>query len=211
MSTSDCAINSNSGRNIHEKYMIIYRDLKMYTFFTLFVFVLRRKYFQWNQPLRTHWGSWLQLLMAWDTGASLNTKSHTYLKYLVSWLRIAAVFVMYSLSCLYTINLTDCTLSSATLDSAVTLGHHGAKNFLMRDGKEVVQCVFYENVRIKHLLLRRCWALTLLSNCSLLNMCVMILMHFGYIVTVLVNYLECVCKYTEQSLLTEFVLVRFTY
>ncbi|XP_076607335.1 spermatogenesis-associated protein 22 [Chaetodon auriga] len=33
----------------------------------------------------------------------------------------------------------------ATLDSAVTLGHHGAKNFLMRDGKEVVQCVFYEN------------------------------------------------------------------
>ncbi|XP_029029069.1 spermatogenesis-associated protein 22 isoform X2 [Betta splendens] len=33
----------------------------------------------------------------------------------------------------------------ATLDSAVTLGQHGAKNFLMRDGKEVVQCVFYEN------------------------------------------------------------------
>ncbi|XP_040007120.1 spermatogenesis-associated protein 22 [Xiphias gladius] len=33
----------------------------------------------------------------------------------------------------------------ATLDSAVTLGRHGAKTFLMRDGKEVVQCVFYEN------------------------------------------------------------------
>ncbi|KAM9348930.1 spermatogenesis-associated protein 22 [Symphorus nematophorus] len=33
----------------------------------------------------------------------------------------------------------------ATLDSAVTLGRHGAKNFLMRDGKEVVQCIFYEN------------------------------------------------------------------
>ncbi|CAJ1064357.1 LOW QUALITY PROTEIN: spermatogenesis-associated protein 22 [Xyrichtys novacula] len=33
----------------------------------------------------------------------------------------------------------------ATLDSAVTLGRHGAKNFLMRDGKQVVQCVFYEN------------------------------------------------------------------
>ncbi|XP_041808959.1 spermatogenesis-associated protein 22 [Chelmon rostratus] len=33
----------------------------------------------------------------------------------------------------------------ATLDSAVTLGHYRAKNFLMRDGKEVVQCVFYEN------------------------------------------------------------------
>ncbi|XP_044226514.1 spermatogenesis-associated protein 22 isoform X2 [Thunnus albacares] len=33
----------------------------------------------------------------------------------------------------------------ATLDSAVTLAHHGAKNFLMRDGKEVVQCIFYEN------------------------------------------------------------------
>ncbi|XP_029925014.1 spermatogenesis-associated protein 22 [Myripristis murdjan] len=33
----------------------------------------------------------------------------------------------------------------ATLDSAVTLGAHRAKNFLMRDGKEVVQCVFYEN------------------------------------------------------------------
>ncbi|XP_071316902.1 uncharacterized protein [Trachinotus anak] len=33
----------------------------------------------------------------------------------------------------------------ATLDSAVTVGHHGAKTFLMRDGKEAVQCVFYEN------------------------------------------------------------------
>ncbi|KAM3869100.1 spermatogenesis-associated protein 22 [Diretmus argenteus] len=33
----------------------------------------------------------------------------------------------------------------ATLDSAVTVGVHGAKNFLMRDRKEVVQCVFYEN------------------------------------------------------------------
>ncbi|XP_068457148.1 spermatogenesis-associated protein 22 isoform X2 [Clinocottus analis] len=33
----------------------------------------------------------------------------------------------------------------ATLDSAVTLGRHGAKNFLLRDGKEVVTCVFYEN------------------------------------------------------------------
>ncbi|XP_029703873.1 spermatogenesis-associated protein 22 isoform X1 [Takifugu rubripes] len=33
----------------------------------------------------------------------------------------------------------------ATLDSAVTLGQHGAKNFLMRDGKDVIQCVFYEN------------------------------------------------------------------
>ncbi|XP_067351011.1 spermatogenesis-associated protein 22 [Channa argus] len=33
----------------------------------------------------------------------------------------------------------------ATLDSAVTLGRHGAKNFLLRDGKEAVQCVFYEN------------------------------------------------------------------
>ncbi|KAM6907146.1 spermatogenesis-associated protein 22 [Xenentodon cancila] len=33
----------------------------------------------------------------------------------------------------------------ATLDSAVTLGRYGAKNFLMSNGKEVVQCVFYEN------------------------------------------------------------------
>ncbi|XP_037604007.1 spermatogenesis-associated protein 22 isoform X2 [Sebastes umbrosus] len=33
----------------------------------------------------------------------------------------------------------------ATLDSAVTLGRHGAKNFLMRDGKDVVPCIFYEN------------------------------------------------------------------
>ncbi|XP_035035387.1 spermatogenesis-associated protein 22 isoform X1 [Hippoglossus stenolepis] len=32
----------------------------------------------------------------------------------------------------------------ATLDSAVTLGRHGAKTFLMRDGKKAVQCVFYE-------------------------------------------------------------------
>lgn len=42
--------------------------------------------------------------------------------------------------------LTGYALSSATLDSAVTLGQHGAKNFLMRDSKEVVQCAFYENV-----------------------------------------------------------------
>lgn len=34
----------------------------------------------------------------------------------------------------------------ATLDSAVTVGRYGAKNFLLRDGKEVVQCAFYENV-----------------------------------------------------------------
>ncbi|XP_030602547.1 spermatogenesis-associated protein 22 isoform X2 [Archocentrus centrarchus] len=33
----------------------------------------------------------------------------------------------------------------ATLDSAVTVGRYGAKNFLLRDGKEVVQCAFYEN------------------------------------------------------------------
>lgn len=33
----------------------------------------------------------------------------------------------------------------ATLDSAVTLGPHGAKSFLIRDGKEVAQCVYYEN------------------------------------------------------------------
>lgn len=43
--------------------------------------------------------------------------------------------------------LTGCASPPpATLDSAVTLGQHGAKNFLMRDGKEVVQCIFYENV-----------------------------------------------------------------
>lgn len=48
--------------------------------------------------------------------------------------------------CPIVMTLTGCALSSATLDSAVTLGQHGAKNFLMRDGKEVVQCVFYENV-----------------------------------------------------------------
>ncbi|XP_073695632.1 spermatogenesis-associated protein 22-like [Garra rufa] len=33
----------------------------------------------------------------------------------------------------------------ATLDSAVTIGEHGAKKFLMRDGKEMVQCLYYEN------------------------------------------------------------------
>ncbi|AWP00385.1 putative spermatogenesis-associated protein 22 isoform 3 [Scophthalmus maximus] len=43
----------------------------------------------------------------------------------------------------------------ATLDSAVTLGRHGAKTFLMRDGKEVLQCVFYENVRPKKVILSR--------------------------------------------------------
>lgn len=37
-------------------------------------------------------------------------------------------------------------LSAATMDSAVTVGHYGAKNFLLRDRKEVIECVFYENV-----------------------------------------------------------------
>ncbi|XP_072530936.1 uncharacterized protein spata22 isoform X2 [Salminus brasiliensis] len=32
----------------------------------------------------------------------------------------------------------------ATLDSAVTVGKYGAKNFLLRDGKGVVPCVYYE-------------------------------------------------------------------
>ncbi|XP_018610744.2 spermatogenesis-associated protein 22 [Scleropages formosus] len=30
------------------------------------------------------------------------------------------------------------------LDSAVTIGSHGAKNFLLRDSRDFVQCVFYE-------------------------------------------------------------------
>lgn len=34
----------------------------------------------------------------------------------------------------------------ATLDSAVTIGKFGAKNFLIRDGKHSVSCVYYENV-----------------------------------------------------------------
>ncbi|XP_047463160.1 spermatogenesis-associated protein 22 isoform X2 [Mugil cephalus] len=42
----------------------------------------------------------------------------------------------------------------ATLDSAVTLGRYGAKNFLMRDGKEAVQCVFYENEQVLPRLIR---------------------------------------------------------
>ncbi|XP_036793321.1 spermatogenesis-associated protein 22 isoform X4 [Oncorhynchus mykiss] len=40
----------------------------------------------------------------------------------------------------------------ATLDSVVTAGSHGAKNFLMRDEKEVVQCVFYENLALPRLI-----------------------------------------------------------
>ncbi|KAJ8342868.1 hypothetical protein SKAU_G00327960 [Synaphobranchus kaupii] len=35
----------------------------------------------------------------------------------------------------------------ATLDSAVTVGNHGAKSFLLRDGQDVVHCVFYETDR----------------------------------------------------------------
>lgn len=33
----------------------------------------------------------------------------------------------------------------ATLDSAVTVADYGAKKFLMRDGKDVVQCLYFEN------------------------------------------------------------------
>lgn len=37
---------------------------------------------------------------------------------------------------------------TGTLDSAVTPGAKGAKNFLLRDGKETLPCVFYEIVSI---------------------------------------------------------------
>ncbi|XP_054899278.1 spermatogenesis-associated protein 22 [Poeciliopsis prolifica] len=42
----------------------------------------------------------------------------------------------------------------ATLDSAVTLGRYGAKSFLLRDGKDVLQCVFYENEQLLPRLIR---------------------------------------------------------
>ncbi|KAM4726540.1 uncharacterized protein spata22 [Anableps anableps] len=42
----------------------------------------------------------------------------------------------------------------ATLDSAVTLGRYGAKSFLMRDGKDVLQCIFYENEQLLPRLIR---------------------------------------------------------
>ncbi|XP_036379188.1 spermatogenesis-associated protein 22 [Megalops cyprinoides] len=35
----------------------------------------------------------------------------------------------------------------AALDSAVTVGSHGAKSFLLRDKTDAVQCVFYETDR----------------------------------------------------------------
>lgn len=38
--------------------------------------------------------------------------------------------------------------TAGTLDSAVTPGAYGAKNFLLRDGKESLPCVFYEIVSI---------------------------------------------------------------
>ncbi|XP_058239799.1 spermatogenesis-associated protein 22 [Hemibagrus wyckioides] len=42
----------------------------------------------------------------------------------------------------------------ATLDSAVTIGRFGAKNFLMRDGKDTVPCVYYENDQVLPRLIR---------------------------------------------------------
>ncbi|XP_051519250.1 uncharacterized protein LOC127420756 [Myxocyprinus asiaticus] len=42
----------------------------------------------------------------------------------------------------------------ATLDSAVTVGEHGAKTFSMRDGKHVIQCLYYENVQTLPRLIR---------------------------------------------------------
>ncbi|XP_051954955.1 spermatogenesis-associated protein 22 [Xyrauchen texanus] len=42
----------------------------------------------------------------------------------------------------------------ATLDSAVTVGEHGAKTFSMRDGKHVIQCLYYENVQALPRLIR---------------------------------------------------------
>lgn len=61
-------------------------------FVVLFVAMFSRKQIQVSYLLRTHWGSSLQLLMAWDTGASSKTKCLTYLKYSVSWLIVAGVF-----------------------------------------------------------------------------------------------------------------------
>lgn len=42
--------------------------------------------------------------------------------------------------------LTEVFLFTATLDSAVTVADYGAKKFLMRNGKDVVQCLYFENV-----------------------------------------------------------------
>lgn len=78
--------------------------------------------------------------MAWDTGASSRTKFLSSLRYLVS--LEAVVFFLVCMSD----NKNIRALSAATLDSAVTVGHYGAKNFLLRDRKEVIQCVFFENV-----------------------------------------------------------------
>lgn len=47
---------------------------------------------------------------------------------------------------LYFVHLTEVSLFTATLDSAVTVADYGAKKFLMRDGKDVVQCLYFENV-----------------------------------------------------------------
>lgn len=77
--------------------------------------------------------------MAWDTGASSETKSPTCLRYLVGWITI-------QFKRLCNADPSASALPAGTLDSAVTLGRHGAKNFLMRDGRGVVQCIFYENV-----------------------------------------------------------------
>ncbi|KAI5089412.1 ester hydrolase C11orf54-like [Silurus meridionalis] len=42
----------------------------------------------------------------------------------------------------------------AVLDSAVTIGKYGAKNFLLRDGKDTVPCVYYENDQVLPRLIR---------------------------------------------------------
>ncbi len=55
------------------------------------------------------------------------------------------------------LRLTVLSLITATLDSAVTVGEHGAKKFLMRDGKEVVNCLYFENVSLRILVFfQRC-------------------------------------------------------
>ena len=107
-----------------------------------------------NQQLRTLWGSWLLSLMAWDTGASSRTVLRTYLRFSVSFQFCLFTNIVFTITCTV---FTKCLYfilfyvrPTATLDSAVTAGSHGAKNFLMRDEKEVVQCVFYENVSKKN-------------------------------------------------------------
>lgn len=118
---------------------------------------------RWNQRWTTPCGFWQRSLREWNTGANSKIEHPSYSKYLVGLLvsltihqSLVSRCALYESVCSFEFFLPFNGLhffSPGTLDSAVTIGNHGAKTFLLRDGQYAVQCVFYETVSCVTILL----------------------------------------------------------